>query len=426
MVTISFLQVLAKVPENGYGLCSGYADPMTNQPAALTNWLTDLLNHLAGKADPQFPLTFGDLWGPDPNAVRSIDLRMMTTNLSHGRPYVLPFDEKIFYFHPEEFRKLFPAPVVEWMIHHPHPTDNPDEYAPLRPLPAAADLPVVVAARLSLSFPFVISAVPLYAIDYSRALEADRRPGRCWFSDGGICSNFPVHFFDQPLPRWPTFDINLRPFHPDHQGDAVWMPTRNVGGIIEWWTRFDNRLGLGRLAGFLSAVGNAMQNWRDNTQTHVPGYRDRVAHVSLTDDEGGMNLSMRSEVITRLSERGREAGAMLAERFAPPGPPPEMSWDNHRWIRYRSTMSLIEQMLTAVAEAYGHPMHGDQSYQELIDRSPDDAPTSYEWDPAGQQQFARKATQDLVELPERWRQMGQSFQKRAPRPAPELRIVPRI
>jgi hypothetical protein len=34
-------------------------------------------------------------------------------------------------------------------------------------------------------------------------------PRLCWFSDGGISSNFPLHMFDAPLPRWPTFAINL-------------------------------------------------------------------------------------------------------------------------------------------------------------------------------------------------------------------------
>jgi hypothetical protein len=38
-----------------------------------------------------------------------------------------------------------------------------------------------------------------------------------------------------------------------------------------------------------------MQNWSDNMQTHLPGYRDRVLHVCLKPDEGGMNLSMPEE-----------------------------------------------------------------------------------------------------------------------------------
>jgi hypothetical protein len=44
------------------------------------------------------------------------------------------------------------------------------------------------------------------------------------FSDGGITSNFPVHFFDNALPRWPTVSLNLG-IHPDdapHQD--VWLP----------------------------------------------------------------------------------------------------------------------------------------------------------------------------------------------------------
>ncbi|MER3469044.1 MAG: hypothetical protein C4314_03515, partial [Thermoflexus sp.] len=69
----------------------------------------------------------------------------------------------------------------------------------------AADLPVVVATRMSLSFPVLVSAVPLYtvrrsAVDRLRAQGRNRlEPGdlqRNWFSDGGIASNFPIHLFD--------------------------------------------------------------------------------------------------------------------------------------------------------------------------------------------------------------------------------------
>src|SRR5262249_26003257 len=167
----------------------------------------------------------------------------MTTNLTHGRPYRLPFEENIFYFNPDEFGQLFPPEVVKWMVEHPRQTDGADRYASIRPLPAAADLPVVFAARLSLSFPILLSAVPLYAVDFSRNVpEAERRPERCWFSDGGICSNFPVHFFDSMLPQWPTFAINLRDYHPDFE-NHVWMPDKNRAGILEWWTRFDEPAG---------------------------------------------------------------------------------------------------------------------------------------------------------------------------------------
>src|SRR6266508_4493414 len=77
----------------------------------------------------------------------------------------------------------------------------------------------------------------------------------CWFSDGGITSNFPVHFFDAPIPRWPTFALDLAPFHVDHPLDEddqcqnVWLPNTNAGGIAETWTRFDDH-GLKGLTGF--------------------------------------------------------------------------------------------------------------------------------------------------------------------------------
>jgi hypothetical protein len=66
---------------------------------------------------------------------------------------------------------------------------------------------------MSLSFPILLSAVPLYAYDQEAECEFREQhpPARCWFSDGGICSNFPMHFFDSPLPRWPTFGITLVP-----------------------------------------------------------------------------------------------------------------------------------------------------------------------------------------------------------------------
>src|SRR5579863_4811469 len=112
----------------------------------------------------------------------------------------------------------------------------------LKLLPDQDDLPVIVATRLSLSFPFLFCSVPLYAPDWSRrrkkpdeapstkrvagdALEHDeiRRPEVVWFSDGGVCSNFPLHLFDSPLPRWPTFGINLRDVRADRES-RVWTP----------------------------------------------------------------------------------------------------------------------------------------------------------------------------------------------------------
>jgi hypothetical protein len=314
---------------------------------------------------------------------------------------------------------------------HPRETENPDKYSPLRPLPAAKDLPVVVATRLSLSFPLLLSAIPLYAMDFGRMNPEDHPPDKCWFSDGGICSNFPVHFFDSALPRWPTFAINLRPFHPDYT-DPVWMPDRNVGGITEWWTRFDQGSGSQRLFGFAGAIINAMQNWMDNSQTHLPGYRDRVAHVSLDDTkEGGLNLNMPPDIIRALSERGSLAGQMLAERFTSPPSQLDLSWDNHRWVRYRSLMQLLQDMLDEIESSFSNTSPHEQSYAALIARSSGVPPDSYPWTNTAQQSFADQATQNLLQLAQDWRQQkttngNASFGGRVPRPRPELRVRPPI
>jgi hypothetical protein len=319
------------IPDNFFGLCSGYADEDAGGPAPLTTWLAHTLDTLAGKTGSE-PLTFGDLWGSsDPMAERRLNLEMMTTNLTQGRPYRLPFDTDAFFFDPAEFSKLFPKRIVDWMLDHARPSDQADHFRPLVPLPAAADLPVVVATRMSLSFPLLISAVPLHAVDYSRRIAPqDRRPERCWFSDGGITSNFPVHFFDAPLPSWPTFAVNLRPFHSDYppQEDEeknVWMPSSNRGGLREWWMRWEDRPPAGRLVAFGRSILDTMQNWMDNSQSRVPGYRDRVVHVSHTEAEGGMNLTMPEPVIGRLNgttrrSTGSACGLRMTPRTATVGP----------------------------------------------------------------------------------------------------------
>lgn len=421
------------IPENYYGLCSGYTDQQAGGPAPLTTWLADTLDGLAGKAGTE-PLTFGDLWGSsDPTAERRVNLEMMTTNLTQGRPYRLPFDTDAFFFHPDEFRKLFPERIVDWMLRHPRSSEQADRFRPLVPLPAAADLPVVVATRMSLSFPLLISAVPLHAVDYSRRLAPeDRRPERCWFSDGGITSNFPVHFFDAPLPRWPTFAVNLRPFHPDYppqqdQEKNVWMPSSNRGGQREWWTRWEDRPPAGRLVAFGRSILDTMQNWMDNSQTRVPGYRDRVVHVSHTKDEGGMNLTMPEPVIGRLTQRGKAAADLLRRHFAVPSQDgTELTWDNHRWVRYRSMMSLLETTAAKLGKTYLHPEPADVPIDQLSLRSKDDPPNGYRWADQGQRDFARQATTDLVQLAEEWRAAGETFTEGAPGPSPDLRIMPKV
>jgi hypothetical protein len=437
-------RAIRELPQNGYGLCSGMPGTGKGSQASLTPWLADYLDRLAGKATDGVPLTFGDLWWPDQPTggqgrvtERTINLEMMTTSLSLGRPFRLPFrdDEDVrengrFYFRPDEFRKLFPERVVRWMEDHPRAT--PDEESASEtikipgcvPLPEPWNLPVVVAVRMSLSFPILLSAVPLHAVDHTRKRRQDRVLERCWFSDGGMCSNFPVHLFDAPLPRWPTFAINLRERHPDYPA-GMWLPRSNRGGVEDWWTRFDDRGNIDRLLGFLGAMLNTMQNWTDNLQSHLPGYRDRIAQVSLNLDEGGLNLNMPSPRMHDLSERGRQAGAEFVRRFVAGAPDCELNWQNHRWIRFRATMTALEEMLQRFEHGYSQSQPPDPSYEALLSSWPAWQPPSYEPRSEAQGQFMVKSTRELVQAARCWATSGQDFSTGSPRPRPELRVRPR-
>ncbi len=443
-VALSFVRRIARaVPENFYGLCTGYSEPpagASDPEPPLTPWLYGLLNDLAGQPRER-PLTFGDLWWPDgarpdplPEAEptdAAVRLQMMTTSLTHGRPYRLPFaknEGRLFFFKPAELARFFPPVVVDWMVKHARSEKDDRRQDDFLPLPAAADLPVIVAVRMSLSFPLLISAVPLHTVDYSRPREKQALEC-CWFSDGGIASNFPVHFFDGPLPRWPTFTINLRPYHRDYPGRHFHKAKENSGGIEEWWWTIERGSGLKRILSFVDAISNAMQNWGDNAQLKLPGYRDRVVHVSLMEEEGGMNLNMPDALIQTLGARGREAAQDLADDFegkAPQGgKAPELTWANHRWVRFRTLMALLEDQFGRLGAALAHKEPGDRSWDELIARGEGEEPRSYPLKSEKRRKAAAEAVRALAELSKAWEE-GADFTKDAPNPAPELRVRPRI
>ena len=455
LVLLVFLLVVAAalygrisrdIPDNFYALSKGF-DPsvdLASANAPLTNWLTRYLNELAGKPLPAGLLTFGDLYtapriaiDPEPlsGPFRAINLEMMTTALSHGRPYRLPFQnpDGIFYFTREDFEQLFPKAVVDHMVAHarqgdrrrPHLADGRQLYG----FPEAQHLPVVVATRMSLSFPLLLGAVPLYAVDFTLASNQDSAQPlaeRCWFSDGGICSNLPIHFFDAPLPRWPTFGINLKEFHPDHQSEeeAAYVPSRANASTQVFWNRFE-KPGK-RFTNFLSAILNTMQNWRDNAQSRVPGYRDRLAHVSQREDEGGLNLSMLEDTIKRLADRGRRAGVALVRRFGENADGTQApGWPDHRWVRLRSSMALTIEWLRRLSRGYGHPVRPDVPFEAMVVRGPADPPDIYRLD----QHNVPAAKTTIDELIRFAGQLGDDRiggLEDGPKPTPELRITPRI
>ena len=371
------------LPKQGFGVSTG---------KALTDWLSDEIERVAGV---DTPLTFGDLRS------REVNLEVMTTNLTHGRPYRMPLESRHFFFDAAEMRALFPERIVQWMIEHAQPR------GPLFSLPSEA-MPVVVATRMSLSFPLLLSAVPLWAVDFGRR-TGKRRPERCWFSDGGITSNFPVHFFDAPVPRWPTFAINLAQHTPRYHApeQRVYAPRSNRGGILEWWTPIED------LADFLKAIGGTMQNWRDNMLLHLPGQRDRIAHVLLAPGEGGMNLSMDESAISGLSARGGEAGRAFREQFR---------WRNHKWLRFLSFMSSLEGALESWERAFDDVTE-PPSVGELVS-GPDPLP-SYKVAPAERAAMSAASIAFLEHVRANFASQPFRRPKKRPRPEPVLRAMPR-
>jgi hypothetical protein len=107
--------------------------------------------------------------------------------------------------------------------------------------------------------------------------------------------------------------------------------------------------------GFFTAVKDAMQNWRDNTQGELPGYRERIVQIKMARGEGGLNLAMTSDQIKALTARGEVAGDRLATAFSGPlGAPPVSTaqWNDHRFTRYRVVMSVLERFLHSYCEGW--------------------------------------------------------------------------
>lgn len=477
--TFAVLRVARVIRGNLMGLCTGLGSDRNRrrgaqEPMVLTEWLHTVLQALSGKPEDE-PLTFGDLkyaprYANEPESDFSINLQLITSGISHKEPQTLPFAKKTFWFLEEEFSRLFPSSVVQWMIRQQR--DEPIRIGNriYHRLPEADQLPVLMATRMSLSFPLLISAVPLHEPDawspmgqddaaeaagagqpltagdqdmlssrnLCQAMEGLTTGGTrrqtavtsmraCWFSDGGISSNFPVHLFDAGLPLWPTFAINL--VYPKDRGpgdvqvpaasedeelqQAVVMYTDNNQGWKPSYQAVASPLAVKEVGNFVFGILATMQNWRDLLQSRAPGYRDRIVNVSLTGVEGGMNLNMPAPVLDNISRKGTIAGQRIAD----------FSFENHYWIRWRNLSAALQgyvveiaantqpaRSVPAYAQAYALPVAGGE-------------PPSYKFASHAAQDRAHAMYDLLREQGAQWSQ-GPNLSIKAPNPAPQLRITP--
>lgn len=438
--------------ENGFGFCSGLNADGSSNPEALTKWLTSYFNKVAGLDITERPLTFGDLWRGSRNQEeeipaaenRIINFEAMTSAVSRKMPYRIPFirDEKEYYFDPVEWGRLFPKKVIDLLSVHGVDKRVCDPTNPLRSfylLPKAETWPIVVAVRMSLSFPLLLSAVPLYAIDstlekvkeirkYNKH-HKDRKPmpvSKVWFSDGGISSNIPLHFFDSLLPEHPTFAINLTEKHPDAVDDNLNLPPEpgfekwriflangNDQGLNRHW-KSPSEIGIAGLFDFLKSIIMTMQNWRDEIQFPYPGYRDRIVQISQATNEGGLNLNMPREVIQALGNAGENAAEQLIKRFIT-----EDGWQNHRKIRLRNLLAQLDLTLDDFDAKEA------EVWQTFLDKTATRPP--YKMDQT-EKQLAVETLKALVAMAEHLRDAHpvKLAGNHAPHPFAEIRIMPRV
>lgn len=341
--------VAVTLPEHDFGICSGKT-VTGDRPLAFSDWIADQIDLIAGNVDAAgrlgTPLTIGQLRGDtdlDPDG--EIKVATMTTDLSSARPYQLPLKSDIHYFSKAEFEKLFPERLINYLCKTggPYTPARPEASLPsdLHRLPVGDDFPVFLVARMSLSFPGLIRAVPLYREDATAAKPGTPAPlRRCLLSDGGISSNFPIHFFDSMLPRRPTFGIALASLDPTDPSRRIDLPTSGRASTDLPVATF------GSVGSFLFGILNTAKDWQDTLQSLLPGYAERIVTIRLDDrTEGGLNLDMGQTEIDRLACIGQKAGKTLRNRF---------SFSQHRYDRAITMLSAIEDSLDGLGEAYDH------------------------------------------------------------------------
>jgi hypothetical protein len=468
------LDVLFRLPKNDFGICtgSGPVDPANPDVppqddagvAPLTDWLHELFQSAAGRTIKDDPVTFGHLWGTDDElAERDIDLVLMTTNATRGVSHRFSLRRKRVGAALLQRARIREALSAESGRMPGQSGTNPGGegearrgkrreagYSPWFPSPAAGSGASHSGRRenesqLSISAESGSALLPAISKGHRdiKAMPILRR---------GLTSNFPIHFFDAPIPSRPTFGINLVPdtvtggekgAEPELEARRspvavakdpwlnVWMPTTNSTGIQDVALFHEIASGPWAVIDFFMMLFDTARNWGDTELSAMPGYRDRIVHVALADNEGGLNLSMPPETVRAIGERGECAGTLLAARFAShPGKDPKtkkairLTWDNHRWIRYRTFMAafeLVGRKFGATWQRSDWP-ESQQTYPELLEEPP-----SYKLT-APQQRFAAAATEKLVDMVGSW---TESFDHpalradgRSPRPKPILRVMP--
>ncbi|WP_257448319.1 patatin-like phospholipase domain-containing protein [Archangium lipolyticum] len=465
-----------------FGICPGSRgagaplDP--SKPLVLTDWLYVRLNELAGRGPGDAPITVSDLKKlkdlktPEEQKVHGIHFKLVTSNLTLGQPYTLPMSRgsRSFFFKKSEMDRLFPKPVVDALVAWGK-KNQPEKSIRIRKedeeeffrFPMGEDIPLVVATRLSLSFPVLLSAVRLYSVKHEKYRKQGGVPQTInlatdleehWLSDGGITSNFPIHVFDAWVPQHPTFGITLydspltkvleqREGHKREKNphDAVLLPYPH-----DFDKARPQRTAIQDTLGFLRAVFETAQSYRDNAQAGMPSYRERILQLFLDEHEGGLNLDMDKDVIQHIQAKGQCAAQELLERYENTD---SVHFSEHRWVRMHVLMAELELQLFEVRKLFP----GDTWKEELRARFDSlfkeqvgaQAREGGSWYRNKDQKWcdeARKRLDALLELVDEWDECQQAwmgeytptanedprffFAAHPPRPQGVLKVIPNL
>jgi hypothetical protein len=159
---------------------------------------------------------------------------------------------------------------------------------------------------------------------------------------------------------------------------------------------------------------DSAKDWQDNLQSILPGYRERIVHIGLKPDEGGLNLTMDKAKVDALVGYGQEAGDMLRTAF---------NFDSHRWRRFLVAMARMEETLDEVATAYEGTPCGGEDFCDFLTRYAMKAVHHKQAEPELKAMLTRG--NELVAIGKNWQEKPTIRDGKIPNPATNLRISPK-
>lgn len=352
-VVAQILSLRKRVSKGTFGLHTGYSKKAGPNQGYVTNWLCVELAKLAGRENDSTPLTFGMLWdAPEPSGdqydpfagTRSIDLEMVTTCVSLGRPIRLPMGLAglDLYFDPYELERYFPDDLVSWMV-KVSPKTMVIEGKRYCHLPEPRDLPVLFAVRMSSGIPFVLDAVPLY-LSQGNGAEPYATVARVLFASGSLVSGFPDRSGAPLLPPHPSFEFSVDRTSRERDASQRYEPRDPELGHPEQ--------GRGRVhpienyLDFAAALWDSARNWPENTRRALAVSDELVAVIDAPVSDRRPFSAPPVAVSKSVAEQARAAADDLAEQALFP------TYGARRRRRFHTVVRSLSHAVREFSEDY--------------------------------------------------------------------------